>query len=166
MMQNNEIKLSCLNGIWYAEEVESGYWGKGSSANEAIDQIAQQKTAYDAFQQESGFKPLVSEKPQLIFKKIIKNIAPSLKILVIVSIAAIPLHLAIKTGIKAGGNSIKDSFEGNGVWGRIDKLILKLGDPKFELSDEDAEKLRDAMERIKSRYELLEGDQDTSVSQD
>ncbi|MTI09386.1 hypothetical protein [Curvivirga aplysinae] len=158
-MQNTEIKLNCVNGIWYAEDINSGYWGKASSPDEAVSNIEQQKTNYAEFQRESGFKPISSIKPQLVLTQFFKNIWPSIRVLIIFSLACIPLHLAIYTGIKEGGSSIKNSLDGEGIWGRIDKIILKLGDPKFELSKEETEELHQAIERIKDRYNLLTNEQ-------
>ncbi|WP_420547705.1 hypothetical protein [Curvivirga sp.] len=158
-MRNTEIKLNCVNGIWYAEDINSGYWGKASSPDEAVANIEQQRTNYAEFQKESGFKPVSSIKPQFILSQFLKSIWPSVRLLIVLSMASIPLHLAIKTGIKEGGSSIKNAIDGEGIWGRIDKVILKLGDPKFELSKEEAQQLHEAIERIKDRYNLLTNEQ-------
>lgn len=145
------IEANEVGGRWFVRQVDTQFWGEGITLAEAYDDLSRRVSDYEAFLGKAGI-PLI---PVTGLKRWTRGIGrPIGKVLAAVAVFAlfmVPVSYAISSGIARGVKQTEIKIGGREFWTKLEQGLIDFSTEKHDLPPEQAEQLRQAVQRIVAR---------------
>lgn len=164
-MIRSKILLQQVGESWYAFNQETGIWGQASSTEAALKNMKDRSAEFETFLNVSGFKPIDSNALRFRVHLWGHRTLRFFRTFFLLSLLSIPIAYGIQSGMKYGAKEVDKIFDKSGSWKKIDKFILRLGDEKYQLTSDEQQQLKDAIQRIKNRYSPFWQDENVTNEQ-
>jgi hypothetical protein len=149
--RESHIDAREVRGRWFVRRVDTQFWGEGETLATAYDDLSRREAEYGAFLERAGI-PLL---PVTGLRRWVRGIGiPLGKVLAAVAVFAlfmVPVSYAISSGIARGIKQSEIKIGGREFWTKLERGLIEFSTEKHDLPPEQAEELRQAVERIVRR---------------